>query len=73
VDLNSLLAGIALAIVGAHFLVDGGSAIARRLNVDVTALLLAYAGIARKAVFGRIMGGLLLAIYGAYSVNALAQ
>jgi Ca2+/Na+ antiporter len=28
-----LLAGIVMAVCGAHFLVDGGSAIARRFNI----------------------------------------
>jgi Ca2+/Na+ antiporter len=29
-----LLAGIVMAVYGAHFLVDGGSAIARRVNIS---------------------------------------
>lgn len=34
IDLLTLLAGIALAICGAHSLVDGGSAIAKRFNIS---------------------------------------
>ena len=43
------------------------------VNIGATGLLLAYVSIARKPVFGRTMGVLLLAVYGGYIINALMQ
>ena len=146
IDLLTLLAGIALAVFGAHYLVDGASGIARSFNVEdrvigllivgpgtsvpeliasiaaarrkdvgmvlgnvlgsnifnvfftlgvtaivmpipldlalntvvmvnigVTALLVVYVTAVKKPVLGRLMGGLLLAIYAGYIANALMQ
>jgi len=108
-DIILLLLGIGLTVYGAHFLVDGGSAIARHYNIPtlvigstivafgtsmpeftvninsalngntdlvpntavitnvaVTALLVVYVALSKKRTLGRLMGGLLLAIYAAY-------
>ena len=88
-DIVLLLLGIGLAVYGAHFLVDGGSAIAKHYNiptlvigstivafgtsmpeftVNINSALNGNADLAlsKKRTLGRLMGGLLVAIYAAY-------
>ena len=82
-DIVLLLLAIGLAVYGAHFLVDGGSAIARHYNI--TTLVIGSTIVAfgtsmpeftvninsalngnTDLALGRLMGGLLVAIYAAY-------
>ena len=82
-DIVLLLLGIGLAVYGAHFLVDGGSAIARHYNIPTLVIgstIVAFGTSMPEftvninsalngntdLTLGRLMGGLLVAIYAAY-------
>jgi len=87
-DIVLLLLGIGLAVYGAHFLVDGGSAIARHYNIPTLVIgstIVAFGTSMPEftvninsalngntdMALGRLMGGLLVAIYAGYIAYSL--
>ncbi len=62
-DLLTLLAGIALAVGGAHYLVDGGSAIAKRFNISTMVIG------STVVVFGTSMPEFTVNIHSAFNGN----
>lgn len=82
-DIVLLLLGIGLAVYGAHFLVDGGSAIAKHYNIPTLVIgstIVAFGTSMPEftvninsalngntdLALGRLLGGLLVAIYAGY-------